>query len=246
VIREFEVAVSEAESRDLSGEFAQAAGELLRLASTSQSRALNRLVELAARHVQGCSGATSVLWHGDEPAIAAASHPDLSELAEVQLACRRGPLIDALAGSKQTSCLDTLTEDRWPEYTSRALSMGVRSSVTLVHVSDPIALTLTMYATRPRVLDASRTPVGELLISFGSAVLQNTSTFDQAQRTVRQLSESADSRALVDQAKGILMAGLSCNADDALRRMRDISQQRQIKVTEVARRIVESHELDVS
>jgi len=187
-----------------------------------------------------------VLWHGDEPAIAAASHPDLSELADVQLACRRGPLLDALAGGKQTSCPDTLTEDRWPEYTSRALSMGVRSSLTLVHVSDPIALTLTMYATRPRVLDASRTPVGELLISFGTAVLQNTSSFDQAQRTVRQLSESADSRAVVDQAKGILMAGLSCGADDALRRMRDISQQRQIKVTEVARRIVESHELDVS
>ncbi len=102
-----------------------------------------------------------------------------------------------------------------------------------------------MYATRPKVLDASRAPVGQLLIAFGSAVMRNTSTYDAAQRTVRQLNEGADSRAVVDQAKGILMVGLSCSADDALRRMREISQASHIKVTEVARRIVESHELDV-
>jgi ANTAR domain len=237
--------VSEGESRDLSGELAQAAGELLSLASTSESRAMNRLVELAARHVPGCSGATAVLWHGDEPAVSSASHPDLSELAAVQLECGRGPAIDALAGGKQMSCLDTLSEARWPEYASRALSMGVRSSLTLVHRSAELGLTLTIYATRPRVLDASRAPVGELLIAFVSAAMHNTSTFDEAQRTARQLSEGADSRAVVDQAKGILMVGLSCSADEALRRMREISQSSQIKVTEVARRIVESHELDV-
>ena len=237
--------MSELESRDLSAELAQAAGELLTLASASESRAMNRLVELAARHVPGCSGATSVLWQGDEPAVSSASHPDLSELAEVQLAWRRGPAMDALADGKQMSCPDTLTETRWPEYTSRALSMGVRSSLTLVHKSGQLGLTLTMYATRTRVLDASRAPVAELLIAFGSAVMRNTSTFDAAQRTARQLSEGADSRAMVDQAKGILMVGLSCSADEALRRMREISQTRQIKVTEVARRIVESHELDV-
>lgn len=240
-----EVAVSESESRELSAEFAQAAGELLTLASASESRAMHRLVELAARHVPGCSGATAVLWHEDEATITAASHPDLSELAEVQLAWRRGPIIEAVAEGKQISCPDTLSEERWPEYTSRALSMGVRSSLTLVHVGGRLALSMTMYATRPKVLDASRAPVGQLLIAFGSAVMRNTSTYDAAQRTVRQLNEGADSRAVVDQAKGILMVGLSCSADDALRRMREISQARHIKVTEVARRIVESHELDV-
>jgi len=212
-----------------------------------------------------------VLWHGDEASIMAASHPDLSELAEVQVACRRGPIIDAVADGTQKSCPDTLSETRWPEHTSTALSLGVRSSLTFVHLSGQntsdrnatdqntpghnasghnapgqIALTLTMYATRPKVLDASQVPVGELLIALGSAVVRNASTYDAAQRTVRQLSEGADSRAVVDQAKGILMVGLSCNADEALRRMREISQSRQIKVTEVARRIVESHELDVS
>ncbi|HEX5191090.1 MAG TPA: ANTAR domain-containing protein [Streptosporangiaceae bacterium] len=237
--------MSEAGPRDLSAELAQAASELLTLASASESRAMHRLVELAARHVPGCSGATAGLWKDDEPAISSASHPDLSELADVQLAEGRGPAIEARTTGRQVSCPDTLSEDRWPEFTSRALSMGVRSSLTLVHRAGHVGLTLTMYSTRPGVLDASRAPVAELLIAFGSAVMRNTSSYDAAQRTARQLSEGADSRAVVDQAKGILMVGLSCSADEALRRMREISQTSQIKVTEVARRIVESHELDV-
>src|SRR5260370_37296606 len=99
--------------------------------------------------------------------------------------------------------------------------MGVRSSLTLVHVSGRLALIMTMYATRPKVLDASRAPVGQLLIAFGSAVMRNTSTYDAAQRTVRQLSEGADSRAVDGQAKGFLMGGLSCSADEGRRRMRE-------------------------
>ena len=236
--------MSEVQPREMSAEFAAAAGELLTLASESHSRALHQLVELAARHVPGCSGATAVLWEDGEAALAAASHPDLSVLADVQHASQRGPIVDAIASGRQVSCADTLAETRWPEYTNRALSFGVRSSVTLVHASGPAALTLTMYATRPRALDADRVPIGQLLITLGGAVMRNASAYDAAQRVVRQLSEGADSRSAVDKAKGILMVSFSCSADEALERMRTISQSSHIKVTEVARRIVESHELE--
>jgi len=236
--------VSQPRSRDLGAEFARAAGELLTLASASQSRALHQLVEVAARHVPGCSGATAALWQDGEAALSAASHPDLSELADGQHASPRGPVAAAVADGRQVSCPDTLGETRWPEYTTRALSVGVRSWVTLVHASGSDALTLTMYATRPRALDPERVPIGELLIALGGAVMRNASAYDAAQRTVRQLSEGADSRSVVERAKGILMVGFSCTADEALQRMRTISQSRHIKVAEVARRIVETHELE--
>ena len=238
----FEVPVSEAQSQQVSAEFAEAAGELLTVASGSHARALRQLVELAAGHVPGCSGASAVMWREGEVTLTAASHPDLSDLADIQQAARGGPALDAVAAGQQVSCQDTLGETRWPEYTSRALAVGVRSSVTLVHGSAEAALTLTMYSTRPRAVDAERVPIGELLIALGGAVMHNASAYEAAERTVRQLSEGADSRSVVDKAKGILMVGLSCSADEALERMRTISQASHIKVAEVARRIVESHE----
>jgi len=237
--------VTGSDYRDPGAELAQAAADLLTLASVSESRAMFRLVELAAQHVPGCSGATAVLWQAGEVSVIAASHPDLSELAEVQHATEGGPSLEAMTSGRQVGCPDTLSETRWPEYARQALSLGVRCSLTLVHQSGPLALTLTLYATRPRALDPDRLPTGELLVAFGGTAVRNTSAFGAAQRTARQLTEGADSRAVVDQAKGILMAGFSCSADEALRRMRDISQAHQIKVTEVARRIVDSHELGV-
>jgi ANTAR domain len=236
--------VAEAEYRDRNADLARAVGELLTVAGTAQSRAMSLLVDIAARHVRGCSGATATLWQDGEPITLAASHPDISGLADVQQRYG-GPVIDALAAGTQVSCADTLTETRWPQYAGRALSLGVRCSLTLVHRAEPLALTLTLYATRPRLLDASRLPISELLIAFGGAAVHNTSAYGAAQRTARQLSEGADSRAVVDQAKGILMAELSCSAEDALGRMRELSQAHQLKVSEVARRIIESHELGV-
>jgi AmiR/NasT family two-component response regulator len=45
---------------------------------------------------------------------------------------------------------------------------------------------------------------------------------------------------VVDQAKGVLMHALGCTAEEALQRMRQVSQAQNMKVTDVATRIIES------
>ena len=56
--------------------------------------------------------------------------------------------------------------------------------------------------------------------------------------TATQLKDSVAARAVTDQAKGILMHVLGCDADEALRHLRRESQRRHVKVTEVAAQIV--------
>ncbi|HEX6452090.1 MAG TPA: ANTAR domain-containing protein, partial [Trebonia sp.] len=73
---------------------------------------------------------------------------------------------------------------------------------------------------------------------LGGTVLTNTFAYDAAQRTATQLKDSVAARAVTDQAKGILMQALRCDADQALAYLRRESQQRHLKVTEVAARIV--------
>ena len=48
-------------------------------------------------------------------------------------------------------------------------------------------------------------------------------------------------RSVVDQAKGILMHALGCDADEALQRLRQESQRRHVKVTEVASEVVAAY-----
>ncbi len=228
------------EAPGLGRDFAARSADLLQIADASEARALARLADLAARQVPACSGADAAAWRQGEPAVAAASHPDLAGLAEVQRAAGRGPALAAIAAGAAVHCPDTLTEERWPEYAAAALRCGVRCCVAIAHQSGDLAVTLVLSAARPRSLDPEQLPLAELLVTLGGAMLGNASEYGDSQRTALQLADAAQSRELVDQAKGMLMHALGCSADEALARLRHISQQHNIKVTDVAVRIIEA------
>ena len=221
-------------------DLAQEAAELLSIANTSGARSLNRLVVLAARQVAACTGATAVLWRSEESPVYAASHPDLPELISVQLSSGRGPVLDALAGGGPVSCPDTLAESRWPEYAEAGVRCGVRCSVTLAHLSGTDAVTLSLFGARPHTLESGQLAIAELLTAVGGALMGTAAEYGDARRTALQLSAAAESRALVDQAKGMLMQALGCSAQDALAKMKQISQEQNLRVTDIAQRIIDS------
>lgn len=59
-----------------------------------------------------------------------------------------------------------------------------------------------------------------------------------AQRTAEQLREALDSRAIIDQAKGILMALRQISAEEAFALLVEQSQRENVKVREVAVRFI--------
>jgi len=176
----------------------------------------------------------------------AATHPDLPALLEAQLVSGCGPELDALAGAGPVECPDTLEETRWPEYVRLARRLGVRCSVTLAYQPGPEApppaadaVTLSLCGARPRSLAAGLAPA-ELLIAFGGAIMGNAAEYGDTRRAAVQLRAAAQSRAVVDQAKGMMMQVLGCSAEAALGKMRQISQERNLRVTEVAQVIIDA------
>lgn len=217
------------------------AAELLSLTSGGEARSLSKLAELAAWQVPSCSGAHAAVWLDGEVVSAAATHPDLAELADLQLSAGSGPLLDAAGEGAAVSCPDTLDEARWPDFAEAALRRGVRCSVHLVRELPRGALVLSLFGVRPGVLDADSVPVAGMLAAFGGAMLTNATAYSQAQRTASQLKDAVVARSVVDQAKGILMHALGCDAEEALKRLRQESQRRHVKVTEVATEVVASY-----
>ena len=214
------------------------AAELLNLTSGGEARSLNKLVELAAWQVPACAGAHAAVWRDGELVSTAATHPELAELSDLQLTVGHGPLIAAADTGVPVSCPDTLEETRWPDYAQAALRRGVRCSVHLVRKLPQGAMVLSLFGVRPGVLDAESNPMADTVAAFGGAMLANATAYHQAQRTASQLKDAVVTRPVVDQAKGILMHALGCDADEALRRLRQESQRRHVKVTEVAAEVV--------
>jgi hypothetical protein len=217
------------------------AAELLRHATAGEARSLNKLAELAVNQVPGCSAANASVWRGGELVYVAATHPDTAELAELQVKSGSGPLITAVRELRMVTCPDLLNETRWPEFADEALRRGMRCSVHLVRDLAPLRMALSLFGVRKGALDTASVPMASMLAYFGHAVLANTLVHDHTQRTASQLQDSVASRAVVDQAKGILMHALGCDADQALAYLRQQSQRRHVKVTEVAAAVISSH-----
>lgn len=208
---------------------------------------LNRVTQLASRAVTGCAGATTTRWapplrwtqsEPPRPLVSAASHPDLAELVELQLARGNGPIFDAVRTRRPVSCDDTLAETRWPGYAAAMLRRGVRCFTTTVHEYEQVLITLTVYGVVPGSLDPRQQALASLLIAQGGAAVSNTRQFDDVHRTAVQLQQAVQTRAVVDQAKGILMHALGCDAERAFDELRRISQTRHVKLTAIAQRIV--------
>lgn len=229
-------------------ELAVAGQELSSLAESSPARCLERLAGMAAQFVPRCVGATCSVWRGGELVAMSASHPDLAALLECELAGRTGPVRAAVVAGATVSCPDMLAEwarpepeQRWPDYATEALHMGVRCVTSLVHRHGGGVVALTLYGVQPGDLDPAATPMASLLASVGSAAVASATQRGDMERTASQLQEAVNSRATVDQAKGLLMQALGCDAEQALARLRHLSQTRHVKVNDIARWLIDEH-----
>jgi hypothetical protein len=223
-----------------SSDLADRTAALLSLAAATEERSLSQLTSLAASQVSGCAAANVTIWRDGELTSQAASHPEPSRLVAVQVDAGRGPLIDAVASGETVICTDTLTDTRWPEFTSAALRMGIRSSASLSYRGQ-VVVALTLLGLRPRALDPDGLQLAELLVAYGGALVGAVADYGDTRRVADQLRDAASSRAVVDQAKGILMHALGCSADEALGRMREVSQRSNLRATEVAQRVIDAH-----
>jgi hypothetical protein len=230
-----------------SSDLADRAAALLTLTAATEERSLSQLTELAASQVTGCAAANVTVWRHGELTATASSHREPSRLIDVQLASGRGPLIEAIASGGPVRCPDTLTASRWPEFTAAALRMGVRSCVVLTSQGQAL-VTLSLFGLRANSIDLrassndkDQVQLAELLVAYGGALVGAVADYGDSRRLADQFREAASSRAIVDQAKGILMHALGCSADHALQRMQQVSQRTNLRATEVAQRIIDAH-----
>ncbi len=223
-----------------SSELADRTAALLSLTAATEERSLCQLTELAASQVAGCAAAAVAVWRHGQLSAQASSHPEPSRLVQVQLGSNRGPLIDAITAGSPVSCPDTLTAGRWPEFSAAALRLGIRSCLVLTYRGQ-VLVTLSLFGLRPRSIDPDQVQLAELLVAYGSALVGAVAQYSDSRRLADQLRDAASSRAIVDQAKGILMHALGCSADDALERMRQVSQRSNLRATEVAQRVIDAH-----
>jgi GAF domain-containing protein len=116
----------------------------------------------------------------------------------------------------------------------------VNSALSLpLLLPDQVVGALNVYAHGRDVFTAPAVRMGELFAEPAAVAVANAQVLAQTQRLAAQLQAALNSRAVIDQAIGVVMSRSGATAAEAFDVLRVRSQNDHVKLAEVARRLVE-------
>lgn len=201
---------------------------------------LQRVAELAVTAVPGCTAAGVTLIRGTQPVTAAATDELTLTVDARQYAADEGPCLDA-ARHRRVNRVDLEEADqRWPDFAASAREVGIRSYLAApLVVRDTSIGSLNLYSSSHDGFDALDDALVSLFCAQASIALANAQLYDRTASLAEQLRTAMASRALIEQAKGVLMAQHRVDADAAFALLRDRSQHANRKLRDVAQQVVD-------
>jgi transcriptional regulator with GAF, ATPase, and Fis domain len=213
-------------------------------ASEDYEQTLRRITETAVDTVDGCEAASLSLVQGGVPVTRAATSPLATRGDQLQYDEGEGPCLDAAMQERWLYTPDVATDQRWPRSGARMhreLGVGSMFSCRLTLDSAPRHTLggINLYATSPDAFDQDDRMLAILLSSMGALVVD--ASLRQA-----QLRAAIESRQVIGEAVGILRHQSNLSSEEAFAVLTRASQRMNIKLREVARRIVQATPDDAS
>jgi ANTAR domain/GAF domain len=205
------------------------------------NRLLNLLLE-AAVEALGFDGATVSARHGTDLATIAATDQRMIELDDAQYEMGEGPCVEVLDPHEPITVDEAAeTGDRWAHFAAAAEHLGIHSSLSM-HLpvdGEGLAASLNLYSRTQLILSEEDVRRAVPFANQLAAAILSVDAHRSTAKLARDMAEAMRSRAVIEQAKGIIMADERIDADLAFDQLRRLSQHSNMKVRDVARRLVE-------
>jgi hypothetical protein len=227
---------------DLTSNLAEIARSLC--ATSGVTNTLGQVIVLAIHTVETCDFAGLVVRAGGIAFTPALSDPIVECVETLQHQAAEGPSLDALAQARMVYAEDLTSDLRWPQFGPRAAAQGIRSALAL-----PLALPLAsggtdgvinLYAHGPAAFGEVDRAKGTMLAAVASMAVTAARSIEEGERRVENLHSALKSREVIGQAQGILMERERIAASQAFAILSRTSSYLNIKVREVAQRLVDT------
>jgi GAF domain-containing protein len=154
-----------------------------------------------------------------------------------------GPVVEAVTFREPRRLTDSLSDQRWPAFAMQLVNAGFRSCLTLpLSTRGDDSAVLTLLSRESGQFDESSYDVVLLLTLHAGVAFDNASIYHDTLELVGQLRTALRTRSLVGQAQGLLMRDRGYNPDDAFKVLKRASQNRNVKLRELAGQLVDAHE----
>ncbi len=211
----------------------------IKMAETDLDGVLHKVATLAKQTIAGVDEASVTLIRGKNAHTAAFTGDLALDLDERQYEAGGGPCVDAATSAATLSVPDLTTEQRWPGYIPAAIVAGVGSSLSVgLPVHENVAGALNLYSVKPDAFDAESIVVAETFSGFAAIALANAHLYDTTATLAQHLQAAMEHRAVIEQAKGIILAERHCTPDEAFAILSHLSQNSNRKLRDIATALV--------
>jgi GAF domain-containing protein len=206
---------------------------------------LQRVVDLTKVVMPGHTEASISLLTRGKPSTAVFTGRLARDCDESQYGQGHGPCLHAAISGEMTYVEDSQTDPRWRGYMERATERGARSSLSVpLPMSDGIGGALNIYGREPHSFGDEETQSAAMKFApYAAVAVQNMHAYQDARNMADNLQLALESRAVIDQAKGILMERHKVTADQAFQVLARISMASNTKVRVVAEELVMTGQL---
>lgn len=204
--------------------------------------ALDRLVKSCRAALPVCDDASVTLVRDGGPRTAAATSERALQIDEWEYEHLLGPCIDALRDGQEHYVATPADTETYGGFGAVISQVGIASVLGIpLSAGGEVVGALNVYAGVERAFDdeASR-ELARYVALQAATTLHNVRIYDATRTLAQQLEQAMASRATIEQAKGILAAQAGVSPDEAFTLLRNASQRENVKLREVAERIVAS------
>jgi len=207
---------------------------------------LQMVADLARKVMPGNPETSVLLLVKDRPTTVVHTGPLAVDLDETQYASGQGPCLNTARTGELTEVRDTRTETRWTDYMQHAAERGVLSSLSIPLVIDEeqqVSGALNIYARRPDAFDEESRAVATRFGPYAAVAAGNLHAYRSARDIADNLQIALESRAVIDQAKGVLVERYKLTPDQAFQLLARTSMHANRKVRDIADHLVRTGEL---
>jgi GAF domain-containing protein len=220
----------------------------LSLRELSMEDLLQTVADLVTTVLPNDLEASVTLLVKDVPSTVAATGRLGQDLDAAQYERGHGPCLHAARTGEAAEIVDTRTDGRWPDYARHAAERGNLSSLSvplLIDEDERVFGALNLYAREPDAFDRDSRSAAMAFGPYAAVAAGNVHAYQSARSMADGLRVALANRAVIEQAKGILIERYKVTPDHAFRLLTVASMNANRKLRLVADDLVRTGELPV-
>ena len=228
-----------------SGELNQAVNskDELHLRTETLDSVMAQVCAWGVQELQGWDAAAGSLIARNKVATYGTLDESTNAIDQAQYDTMKGPCVDALKSAQVQYFDGDQIEARWRQYAESAAAEGIYSTLSFpLIVKGELIGALNFYSRERDALRPGQREEGSVFAAYAAVLLANAQEFFDRGAQVEQLKEGMETRTMIGQATGLLMAQEGLSSDEAFQKLVTVSQNTNIKLRDIAEKYVRTWE----